>query len=81
MAMILRIEEVVQVTGLSKATIYRRIRDQQFPPPVKLGGPTTRAVGWKFAAVDDWLAGLESADCGENEAIRKRQGSGKSKYT
>ena len=81
MAMILRIEEVVQVTGLSKATIYRRIRDQQFPPPVKLGGPTTRAVGWKFAAVDDWLAGLESADCGDNEAIRKRQGSGKSKYT
>ena len=81
MAMILRIEEVVQVTGLSKATIYRRIRDQQFPRPVKLGGPTTRAVGWKFAAVDDWLAGLESADCGENEAIRKRQGSGKSKYT
>ena len=81
MATILRIEEVVQVTGLSKATIYRRIRDQQFPPPVKLGGPTTRAVGWKFADVDDWLAGLESADYGENEAIRKRQGSVKSKYT
>ena len=40
--MILRIEEVVQVTGLSKATIYRRIRDQQFPPPVKLGGYNPR---------------------------------------
>ena len=81
MAMILRIEEVVQVTVLSKAAIYRRIRDQQFPPPVKLGGPKTRAVGWRFTAVDDWLAGLESADCGENEATRKRQGSGKSKCT
>ena len=60
----------MQVTGLSKVTIYRLFRDQQFPRPVKLGGPATRAVGWRFAAVEDWLAGLESADCGEHEEAR-----------
>ena len=33
----LHIEEVMEMTGLSRATIYRKMRKGQFPKPLKLG--------------------------------------------
>jgi prophage regulatory protein len=40
---ILRLKGVIEITGLSRATIYRRMRDNTFPMSVPLG-PNT--VGW-----------------------------------
>jgi prophage regulatory protein len=40
---ILRLPAVKQATGLSRSTIYLRIAQRVFTPPVSLGG---RAVGW-----------------------------------
>ena len=34
---ILRLPEVMRLTGLSKATIHRRYRDGTFPRPLRLG--------------------------------------------
>ena len=49
---ILRLPAVKGRTGLSRSTIYLRIAEGSFPPPVSLGG---RAVGWVEAEVNEWL--------------------------
>ena len=56
--MILRIKEVLSKVGLSRATIWRRVKAGDFPAPLRLGGPNTRAVGWDSAAIDQWIASL-----------------------
>ena len=53
---ILRCPEVMRLTGLSKATLYRAVKAGEFPKPVKL---TARAVGWRRKDVEHWLASRE----------------------
>ena len=52
---ILRLKDVVELVGLSKTTIWRRMRTGEFPSAIRLGGPQTRAVGWKVTDVEAWL--------------------------
>ena len=52
---ILRQREVTTLTGLSKTTLWRRVRAKEFPPALRLGGPGTRAVGWRRSEVEQWL--------------------------
>ena len=52
-AEILRLPAVKARTGLSRSTIYQRVREGTFPRPVNLG---KRAVGWLASEVDAWLA-------------------------
>ena len=40
---ILRLPEVVEITGLGRSTIYAKVARGDFPSPIKLG---QRAVGW-----------------------------------
>ncbi|WP_444812952.1 helix-turn-helix transcriptional regulator [Variovorax fucosicus] len=47
-----RIADVMRITALSRATVYRRIADGIFPPPVHLGG---RACGWTPASLQAWI--------------------------
>lgn len=49
---ILRRPKVEEMTGLSRSTIYLRIKQGKFPRPKKLGG---RAVGWLQSAVEEWI--------------------------
>lgn len=49
---LLRIQTVAQATGLSDATIYRKLAAGQFPAPVRLGSRCTR---WKAADVRAWI--------------------------
>ena len=49
---ILRINSVVEATGLSRSTIYRFVSASTFPPPVKLG---LNSVGWRVEDVEAWL--------------------------
>lgn len=49
---ILRRKQVEIRTGLSRSTIYARISEGTFPPPIDLGG---RAVGWLESEIDAWL--------------------------
>jgi prophage regulatory protein len=53
---ILRLPQVLQRTGLSKATIARREAEGLFPTRRRLRG---RAVGWLASEVDSWIASLE----------------------
>ncbi len=56
---ILKRPQVLEMTGLSKSTLYRRIAQGQFPEPFRLGGPGSAAVGWKQDEVMKWLDELE----------------------
>ncbi len=49
---IYRLPAVLEVTGLSKATIYRLLGRGEFPPRVQL---SARCVGWRVADIDAWL--------------------------
>jgi predicted DNA-binding transcriptional regulator AlpA len=49
---IIRRAEVESETGLSRSTIYQRIKAGTFPPPVRLGA---RSVGWRVADIDAFL--------------------------
>ena len=50
---ILRLPSVIERTGLSRSTIYRKVSLGEFPKPHKLG---ERAVGWLDADINDWVA-------------------------
>lgn len=49
---LMRIREVLQLCGLSRATLYREIKLHSFPAPVKL---SARSVGWLQDDVVQWL--------------------------
>ena len=49
---LITLKEVVEITRLSKATIYRRILDSGFPKNISLGG---NSVVWLEREVHDWL--------------------------
>ena len=59
---ILRTPEVVRATGLSKTTIWRRVRSGDFPVPLKLGSLGTRSVGWREGDIEEWMRRLSEID-------------------
>ena len=52
---ILRIKDIIRVTGLSRTSLWRYVKSGSFPSPVALGGPGSRAVGWYAKEVTEWL--------------------------
>jgi prophage regulatory protein len=49
---ILRIRSVLERTGLSRSTLYRKIRGGTFPKQVRIA---ERCAGWRESAVREWL--------------------------
>ena len=62
MERMMRTPEVVRLTGLSKTTIWRRVRSGDFPVPVKLGSLGTRSVGWREGDVERWIDSRRAID-------------------
>lgn len=50
---LLRLPEVIDRTGLSKASIYRYVQLGKFPAPVIVG---ERAAAWVQSEIDTWIA-------------------------
>lgn len=48
----LRLTTVLTRTGLSRATLYRKIQDGTFPKQVRIA---TRCAGWRESAVNEWM--------------------------
>ena len=48
----LRIDEVTQLTGLARTTIYDKARANTFPQPVDLGG---NKKAWLESEVRNWM--------------------------
>lgn len=49
---ILRIGQVIAVTGLPRSSVYALARQGRFPKPVPIAG---RRVGWSAAQVTAWI--------------------------
>ena len=58
---ILRTRAVLELMGLSRTSLWRRVRAGDFPAPVRLGGRGSRAVGWRRVEVERWLEALPKA--------------------
>ena len=56
---ILRTRDVLRITGISRSTLWRRIRDGSFPAGFRLGGRGSRCVGWREGDVLAWLESRE----------------------
>ncbi len=62
---IIRLSEVTDMTGLSRTTIYRRIKeDPEFPKPLKLGktGVRNAPIGFYQNEVQRWLGKLRDKE-------------------
>ena len=53
---ILRLPEVLKLVGLSRTTLWRRIKSGDFPAAILLGPPGSRAKGWLLEEILDWLS-------------------------
>ena len=53
---IVRRDEVSRLTGLARATIYKKVADGSFPEPIRLGA---RSVGWRLSDIVAWLQAPE----------------------
>lgn len=49
---ILRLRVVLDRTGLSRSTLYKKIQDGTFPRQIALGA---RSAGWRESAVLEWM--------------------------
>jgi len=52
-------KEVMTLTSLKRTALYTKVRDNQFPKPLKLGA---RAVGWRESDVLAWIDSLMPAE-------------------
>jgi len=49
---ILRLNAVLDRTGLSRSTLYRKVQTGTFPRQVRIA---TRCTGWRESAINDWM--------------------------
>ncbi|KZY45502.1 MULTISPECIES: AlpA family transcriptional regulator [unclassified Oleiphilus] len=49
---ILRIKQVTDYTGLSRAAVYRLMQEKEFPQSIRI---TKRCVGWEERQIQTWI--------------------------
>ncbi|EPE9242232.1 helix-turn-helix transcriptional regulator [Enterobacter hormaechei] len=49
---LLRMSDVIDLTGLPKSTIYLKMKSKKFPRQVSIGA---RSVAWVEAEINDWI--------------------------
>ncbi|CDT26615.1 helix-turn-helix transcriptional regulator [Vibrio crassostreae] len=49
---LMRLKEVMHISGLSRASIYSFMEDGTFPQSVSLGA---RAIGWRYQDIQNWI--------------------------
>jgi prophage regulatory protein len=60
MPRLVRIDEVMAATGLSKSSIYARVKAGTFPPYVKIG---LRGTRWVESSVAEWIESVAGQHC------------------
>lgn len=56
--LILRLPEVIKITGLSRSSIYLMANNGEFPKQIALG---KRSVGWVKAEIENWINQKQAA--------------------
>ena len=49
---VIKLKRVIKLTSLSSATIYRLVKNGEFPKQLKLA---ERSSGWLLEEINDWL--------------------------
>lgn len=68
MISILRLPQVIALTGLSRSTTYQLIKEGKFPAPISL---STRAVGWLDTDVADFIQARIDASRPSSGGVKK----------
>ena len=55
----LRTKEVLELTGWSRATIWRKVRSGDFPAPITLG---PNSIAWPEDVIASWQASLQTVN-------------------
>jgi prophage regulatory protein len=60
---LIRLPEVMALTGLSRTSIYRRVKDGMFPKSVSLSESNARSapIAWSLAEVKAWIEERKNA--------------------
>ena len=66
---LLRLPAVLEVTGLGRSTVYKKIAEHAFPAPVRLA---KRAVAWRHDDVWRWTSGRPTASDADGSVVRRR---------
>ena len=65
---LLRVQDVINRTGLSRATIYEKMARGAFPPSVKIG---KRAVAWRSSDISAGIKSLSPASDEKDKGVRR----------
>ena len=55
----IRLKELAPMLSLAKSTIYRLIKENKFPKPIKL---TERTSVWRLSVINEWVKERESSN-------------------
>ena len=50
---LLRLPAVVEMTGMSRRTVYRLVREKKFPQPVRV--PVPKMSVWPSDKIEQWI--------------------------
>ena len=53
---LLTVDQVIELTGLSRASVYTEMRDRGLPRPVRVG---SNSVRWRLSELIAWMESLE----------------------
>ena len=73
MSKLIRLSSVIDLTGLSKSSIYKQIQERTFPAQVHIG---TRSVAWLQSDVENWIRHCVRADQPTDHADKITESSG-----
>jgi len=65
---LMRLQEVLRIIPVSKASWYNGMRDGKYPKPVKL---SVRSVAWKSADIEDLISRLSNGGWESESTIKK----------
>lgn len=72
MPTIIRMSQTVRKVGLSRSSVYLRMKAGDFPKPVRLGNAAT-AVGFIESEVDDWIQRQVAQSRAEPTTVKQGQ--------
>ncbi|HEY2466921.1 MAG TPA: AlpA family phage regulatory protein [Terracidiphilus sp.] len=66
---LLRIKDVMRLLGISKSSVYRFVKENRLPKPLKL---SARAARFRLSAINHYLDELEQSRAVNTPAIRTK---------
>lgn len=66
---LLTVDQVAKLVKMSRATIFRRMKEGSFPQPLRL---SPKKMFWTAGVIDDYLTDLRKQAFKETQSIRKR---------